>query len=137
VFLGLLVGGVTGAICGGLLVLRDPIFLIVGVPFGAALGMVFAVIPSVVLGAAITVVAARAHTPFRDPRCFHRHVWAVLLTGVALLDAAAFVPFVASRNQRWAVLLAVPTAIVLLLLRWAARQIVVMYAEACGSLPPV
>jgi hypothetical protein len=134
VVLGLLIGAVTGAICGAVVVLRDPVFVIFAVPIGAYAGVVTAVAPSLVLGGAITVVAARAHTPFRDPRRFHRHVWAVLLAGVGALDLAALAPIVASPDRRWAVVLAVLTAIVLLLLRWAAREIVVSYAEACGSL---
>jgi hypothetical protein len=131
---GLLVGIATGAICAALVVIRGPAFLVLAVPIGATVGLVVAVVPTLVFTAAIAAVAGPAHTPLRDPRRLHRDVWRVLLAGVSLLDLAVFLRLVGTSNQHLAVLLAVPTAIVLLLLRRAARHIVVAHAEACGWL---
>lgn len=136
VLFGLLVGVVTGAVCGALVAaLADPIFVVLGLPFGAAVGLVVAVIPSLVLGGTIAWLAGRLHGPLRDPHRFHRHVWTVLLVGVGLLDLVPLLLMAGTTSQHLAFLLAVPTVIALLLLRWVARRIVMFYAVASGWLP--
>lgn len=127
---GLAVGVMTGALAGSAL------FPLFGTVVGAVFGFVVAVPPALILAGAIAVLAARRHIPLQDPRRFHRQVWLILLVGVGVLDlTVVLITAVSGEPVRWSlatVVLAGLTGVVLMLLRPAARRIVVAHAEASG-----
>jgi hypothetical protein len=127
---GLLVGLATGAAAGTLL------FPVIGTILGAGCGVVVAAPAALLLAGAITALAAGRHRPLRNPWQFHREMWPILLVGVAILDLAAVLlayrTFPAVPWHLASLLLAAFTALVLVLLRPAARRIVVAYAVASG-----
>jgi hypothetical protein len=103
---------------------------------GAAVGLVVAAPPSLVLAGAITALTARRHRPLRDLRQFHRDMWSILLVGVGSLDLIAVLVACALVTEvPWrlaTVALVALTAVLVMLLRPAARRIVVAYAVASG-----
>jgi hypothetical protein len=127
---GLVVGLATGAAAGTLL------FPVIGTIVGAGCGVVVAAPAAILLAGPITALAAGRHGPLRNPWQFQREMWPILLVGVAILDLAAVLlahgTFAAVPWHLATVLLAAFTAFVLVLLRPAARRIVVAYAVASG-----
>jgi len=122
---GMAVGSASGAVCATLL-------FPLAAPIGAAVGYVLSLVPSVAMGAAVTAIAVRWHTPLRDPHRFHRTVWLLLLVVVAVLDALVWLKIQGTEFQRYPALLIVPTVTVLAFSRSAVRRIVVTHAETCG-----
>ena len=133
---GAFVGLVSGAITATALYAPFPVLLLIAPAAGAAYGLVIAVLPTIVLSTIVTAAAAWRHNPLLNPRQFHRAIWRILLVGVAALDAVAFMKFGGGDRRLVAVGFGGLTAVVVLLLRPAARRIVVAYIEASGWIPP-
>jgi hypothetical protein len=86
---------------------------------------------AVVLGAVVVAIADVRHRPLRDPASFQRDLW-VVFTLTSLPVLALLTALFGESDTRAAV--GVPAGIValLLMLRSAGRQLVILYARAYG-----
>jgi hypothetical protein len=135
---GLATGSVTGAVTAtSLLIAGGPFALFAAVP-GGIVGFVVALPLALVVAGAISLVAAKRHSPLQDPTRLHRDIWRIFVATLALLDAPAvgLIATARSANGRLfgSLITAIATLVVVLMLRRAGRGIAVVYAEASGWL---
>lgn len=134
---GLASGAVTGAATAAALFIPAGIsFALVAIVLGAWAGLLVSLPLTLLLTGVIAGLAAARHAPLRDPAKLHREIWLTFITAVALLDAPV-VALLASSRSVGAQAIGLPVAgfatiVLVLMLRRAARRIVVAHAKASG-----
>lgn len=134
---GLAAGSVTGAVTATALLVPyiGPYAVEASVP-GALVGFIVSLPLALIVASAVTVLAARRHSPLVDPAGLHRDMWSIFVVTVVVLDGPV-VGFAAAGSSLTVILYAffvtsVATEALLLMMRRAAPRIVVAYARGWG-----
>lgn len=128
--------GLGSAIGGAMGMLASVVLFGAGALFAAGpaavVGAFVGLNAAIPLGGVIALIAGLRHRPLRDPSLLQRDLWIVFVLATGLILAAGTAALSDESGTPAALLLPAATLALLLMLRSAGRQLVIVYARAYG-----